>query len=301
MAVDASAPDTDADAADAADAEDAAIEAYLATVTRLAATDCAMCPRTFDTFEATLRHLESAHSFFFPDVRYVRDLRALYLYVCDKITVGRTCLTCGRAFASVRAVRDHMADKAHGRLPLTAGGGNRDDDDDDDGALDDGALDDDGADDGASDDGGTDAGSSARGCGEYEEFYDYSAMATVSGAPGHPDEMPLTEFTRRRPVGLAPGGFGIVLDDGCTLGHRDLRRYYRQHITERGTGGVSEEAREQIVTELRQRYRLLGLADTAGRQRETPKGSQRIIAKKRLDVGVKANKLQHFFRLQNPY
>jgi hypothetical protein len=58
-----------------------------------------------------MTHMTRAHSFFIPDVEYLKDLRGLIKYLGEKITIGYTCLWCngkGRGFHSAEGVRGHM-------------------------------------------------------------------------------------------------------------------------------------------------------------------------------------------------
>ena len=78
--------------------------------------DCIFCTEGFDTFEANLKHMMSAHSFFVPDMEYLMDLEGLIAYLQEKAAVYFECLKCngkGRAFQSLEAVRKHMVDKGH--------------------------------------------------------------------------------------------------------------------------------------------------------------------------------------------
>lgn len=53
------------------------------------------------------------HSFFIPDVEYLSDLEGFILYLVEKTTLARLCITCNRGFETAEAAHQHMADKGH--------------------------------------------------------------------------------------------------------------------------------------------------------------------------------------------
>jgi len=59
------------------------------------------------------------HSFFIPDVEYLKDLEGFIKYLGEKVGVGNVCLHCngkGRSFWSLEAVQAHMRDLSHCKL-----------------------------------------------------------------------------------------------------------------------------------------------------------------------------------------
>jgi pre-60S factor REI1 len=114
---------------------------------KLSPEDCLFCRNKSVDFEANMAHMTRAHSFFIPDIEYMKDLRGFIHYLGEKVSVGLTCLSCngvGRGFHSLEAVQSHMRDLSHCRLAY---------DDNED---------------------------------EYADFYDFDRMDEDKGAPERP-------------------------------------------------------------------------------------------------------------------
>eukprot|EP00040_Diaphanoeca_grandis_P001167 m.17661 g.17661 ORF g.17661 m.17661 type:complete len:470 (+) comp11599_c1_seq1:238-1647(+) len=78
--------------------------------------DCIFCTHKSENLEENLKHMTYQHGFFVPDIEYCVDLSGLIRYLQDKVTRYHLCLTCnskGRAFYSTEAARGHMFSKGH--------------------------------------------------------------------------------------------------------------------------------------------------------------------------------------------
>jgi len=130
---------------------------------------------------------------------------------------------------------------------------------------------------------------------EYADFYDYSR----SYPEGEEESEGMSE-----PPDLDTGAYQLVLPSGAVVGHRALARYYRQQLRPekavalRRTGGATSSR------DILHQYRLMGWT---GSNREQLKRTARDMmalrkhqTKDRMQLGMKANKLQHHFRQQNP-
>ncbi|KEP49676.1 C2H2 type zinc-finger protein [Rhizoctonia solani 123E] len=97
---------------------EATIDAKIAAArSKLSPSSCLFCPHTSDSIDTNLEHMFSAHSFFIPDAEYLTDLQGLVAYLGEKIAVGNVCIACpSREFRSMDAVRKHMIDKGHCRI-----------------------------------------------------------------------------------------------------------------------------------------------------------------------------------------
>lgn len=109
--------------------------------TRLTTSDCLFCPTKSDSLPSNLEHMSVAHGFFIPDAEYLVDLAGLLAYLGEKVAVGNVCIFCygrkrrnpntkakvikekdeaeeevGREFRSLEATRRHMVDKAHCKI-----------------------------------------------------------------------------------------------------------------------------------------------------------------------------------------
>ncbi|KAK6274253.1 hypothetical protein POUND7_011336 [Theobroma cacao] len=77
---------------------------------------CFMCDIDHDTIESCMVHMHKFHGFFIPDVEYLKDPEGLLTYLGLKVKRDFMCLYCNERchpFASLEAVRKHMAAKAH--------------------------------------------------------------------------------------------------------------------------------------------------------------------------------------------
>eukprot|EP00730_Choanoeca_flexa_P012420 TRINITY_DN4257_c0_g1_i1.p1 TRINITY_DN4257_c0_g1~~TRINITY_DN4257_c0_g1_i1.p1 ORF type:complete len:422 (+),score=122.07 TRINITY_DN4257_c0_g1_i1:90-1355(+) len=131
---------------------------------------------------------------------------------------------------------------------------------------------------------------------ELGDFYDFSST--------YPDDEMLTDEQRDEDLTLAtlpaPGqayrdGYELVLPSGRRAGHRSLNRYYKQHFK-------MEDQRDSVrIGRIAAQYRALGHKSVelpSERVRRDQAYGQRRFKNNHLDVGVKANKLQHHFREQ---
>lgn len=99
--------------------EEELIAQRIANAVKLTPEDCLFCKNKADDFEANMAHMTRVHSFFIPDIEYMKDLRGFIKYLGEKVSVGLTCLSCngtGRALHSLEAVQSHMRDLSHCRL-----------------------------------------------------------------------------------------------------------------------------------------------------------------------------------------
>ena len=96
---------------------------------------CLFCPRTFTTLETTLKHMSHNHAFYVPDLSYCIDVPGLLSQLAQDISLGNICIFCGHGFGGLvmgsetdielvkrarrglDAVRKHMIDKGHCRIP----------------------------------------------------------------------------------------------------------------------------------------------------------------------------------------
>ncbi|PVV00756.1 hypothetical protein BB560_004852 [Smittium megazygosporum] len=95
------------------------IQQKMKVARRLTPEECLFCENKAVSFEKNLVHMQKEHSFFIPDSEYLVDLPGLIEYLGEKITVANVCLYCngrGRGMRSLEAVRKHMTDKGHCKI-----------------------------------------------------------------------------------------------------------------------------------------------------------------------------------------
>ncbi|KAI1299681.1 hypothetical protein EDD11_006443 [Mortierella claussenii] len=263
---------------------------------RLEPTDCLFCTEKAETFESNVEHMTKKHGFFIPDIEYLVDLEGLIKYLGEKVSVGNICLYCngkGRQIRSLEAVRKHMVDKGHCKIPY-------------------------------------DTESEMM---EIVDFYDFrssypeeqqrkmleAAERMDRGEAGSRDEE-LLEMDDEEDVGagarLGEDEMELILPSGARLGHRSLNKYYRQNVK-------PEESRDSVlINRLLTHYtdhmgydlaltktkarsergqalvaRNDGEARWAHKQTSTFKDFRRIEEHK-ARVGQKQNKLQKHYRVQ---
>jgi pre-60S factor REI1 len=81
--------------------------------------ECIVCGHCDDDVDRLTSHAVAEHGFYIPDAEYA-NVAELMQYVAQKVGVGNACLRCDKVFESLAAVRNHMIDLGHGRLPLGA-------------------------------------------------------------------------------------------------------------------------------------------------------------------------------------
>ncbi|CAG8436674.1 6379_t:CDS:2 [Ambispora gerdemannii] len=253
----------------------------IASAVKLTELDCLFCVHKSSTFESNLQHMTKAHNFFIPDLEYLVDLRGLIKYLGEKITVGNICLYCGRGLRSTEAI-----DKGHCKVAY-----DREED-----------------------------------IMDIVDYYDFSSSypdeewEDIEDDEEVGDEEILVEdrsgeinakkLPERADVFYTDNETELILPSGARIGHRSLQRYYKQYLRPR-------EPREnatvnRLLTDYSRdfgyqrtsRTRESGImvthpvdknADTATRVAFKDKRRQHEFD---VRVGIKANKLQRYFRAQ---
>ncbi|KAF9646573.1 hypothetical protein BDM02DRAFT_3099582 [Thelephora ganbajun] len=87
---------------------------------RISPSQCLFCSvPAFKSINENVSHMASAHSFFIPDLEYLTDLSGLLSFLGERIAVDNTCIFClkkSKEFRSLDAVRKHMLDKGHCKI-----------------------------------------------------------------------------------------------------------------------------------------------------------------------------------------
>jgi len=228
---------------------------------------CLFCKSVLDSTEANVAHMSSNHSFFIPDLEFLIDLDGLLTYLGEKVGCGFICLWCnekGKAFHSVEAVQTHMKDKGHTKMFHEG-----------DALL------------------------------EYSDFYDYR--------PSYPDydsdkvqdtDMEVETGSQDDEVeveALDGDGYQLVLPSGATVGHRSLLRYYKQSLNPRFHNAVVCKQRV-AVQKLMSQYKALGWNGSCGEAAKLKAKdidfAYKAFHKRHMQLGIKANKMQHHYREQ---
>mmetsp|Transcript_41350 Transcript_41350/g.104261 ORF Transcript_41350/g.104261 Transcript_41350/m.104261 type:complete len:160 (+) Transcript_41350:48-527(+) len=146
----------------------------------------------------------------------------------------------------------------------------------------------------------------------FSDYYDYSSTYDQYDLgsddddedvdeEGKPDRMvERAERLGRNTVRLADNGLELVFADGTVVGHRSMRRYYKQSLR----APVEPQSSERSLV---RRHREMGLTTSASVTRyekahrqevKKAKAARHIQDKSSMRLGVKANKFQPHFRQQ---
>ena len=172
----------------------AAIDARIsAAAPQLEPTACLFCSFTGTDVSANLAHMRTEHSFVLPHSEELVDIPGVLSVLAAKIVLAQTCIACAREFRTVDAVRRHMTDKSHARLPFESVGDRE----------------------------------------EFAPFYNFVAVDWDGSGHMHGDdtgddaeESDLLD----NPV-LDDDPYTLRLPTGERIGHRSLARYYKQRLT----------------------------------------------------------------------
>ena len=228
------------------------------SIPTIAVDSCLFCPRVFNSLETTLNHMSRNHAFYIPDVSYCTDIPGLLTYLAQDISLGNICILCGHGFGGLvtgsetdselvkrskkgtEAVRKHMIDKGHCRIPW----------DTDDQRL------------------------------ELSDYYDYSSSyPDANGSKDEGTEMETEEWededgsdvdetdevvmdysavrrSTRKPMEedlgyrLQAGDieYELVLPNGQRIGHRALKGVYKQNVM-REHSYSCEDGRDELSSE----------------------------------------------------
>ncbi|XP_069111327.1 cytoplasmic 60S subunit biogenesis factor ZNF622-like isoform X2 [Argopecten irradians] len=267
-------PDSKMEVSDNEDSDAESFESW--DESTIALEECLFCSHVNKTLEDNVKHMTSKHSFFIPDAEFLVDLEGLITYLGEKVGSGHVCLWCndkGKTFHSSQAVQKHMLDKGHCKL-LHEG----------DAVY------------------------------EYTDFYDYrksypdyqeeefdeedeEASRGLEDVEMEEDGEDVEEEVEQKV--LSSENFELVLPSGATIGHRSLQKYYRQNLPQRESSRT-----KALLPNMLAHYKALGWTGAKGaiaqKRVKDLAFMQRLKFRQHVRLGVKANKMQHHFRNQNP-
>lgn len=223
--------------------------------------ECLFCGFVSSNLEDNVQHMSSHHGFFLPDAEFINDLDGLITYLGEKVGAGKICLWCDQKGKKFFNTRDVQRHMVDkGHCKL----------------LHEGDV-----------------------IFEYADFYDYtSSYPDAEDSDKNPEEVVNLEE-------LDTDGFSLTLPSGAIIGHRSLMNYYQQNLVP-----YHGEKTKKLLPKMLAHYKALGWTGTSGlqvagrlqvAQRVTDvKYMQRIRSRMHMQLGIKANKMRHRFRLQNP-
>lgn len=184
----------------------------LANRTEIPITTCLFCHAkkgaNFESLEENESHMFSHHGLYIPEQKYLVDKEGLIKYLGEKIGYGNVCLVCNYQGRNVEAVREHMLNKRHMKIPYESENEKL----------------------------------------EISEFYDFSSTydsnaVQVNGDEGDAEEGDWEDVSSGEEGddddeelppndnnALYQNNKELVLPSGAVIGHRSLARYYRQNL-----------------------------------------------------------------------
>ena len=85
---------------------------------KITALECLFCVHKSESVEKNLQHMKERHEFVLPEAESICNVKGLLEYLGEKVGVGHLCLWCQKGFSSIPAVRAHMVDRGHCRIPF---------------------------------------------------------------------------------------------------------------------------------------------------------------------------------------
>ncbi|CAF0971641.1 unnamed protein product [Didymodactylos carnosus] len=85
--------------------------------TALRVEECLFCSYQSSNLDENLSHMANDHTFFLPDIDYLKDVRSLVEHLDEKVGGYHVCLWCNKKqYRNVLAVQRHMIDKGHCKI-----------------------------------------------------------------------------------------------------------------------------------------------------------------------------------------
>ncbi|KAK4294540.1 hypothetical protein Pmani_032830 [Petrolisthes manimaculis] len=123
---------------------------------------------------------------------------------------------------------------------------------------------------------------------EYADFYDYSSSYPDAGQGPTPDDVVDQNV-------LYGNSYELVLPSGAVIGHRSLRRYYKQKLDPKSMAVVQRKSTGASMRSVMNSYRMLGWQGSTKveveRKRRDIKYWHHVRSKFQMQVSVKASKL----------
>lgn len=236
------------------------------------------------TVQANVDRMHRKYGFFIPDYEYLTDMTGLIGYCHEKIQLGNLCLYCHRTFRTSRSCIQHMRNKVHTKLRYEIGIDLEDLDvfydfteandaffnstihpklqgpttvsDDDEQANEENGGDDDQMDEENVDD-------------DDDDWDDVSEDDNeVDGDEENYEEMDddddlyrdYEEEVARMGWKITPLG-ELIFPDGRIIGHRGLRRYYKQRLSQHKETSIAVSAAKQAAGERLYRGRVYNISN----------------------------------------
>ncbi|BAO41918.1 zinc finger protein REH1 [Kluyveromyces marxianus] len=164
--------------------------------------ECIYCGKISRELEMNVKHMFSKHGLYIPERSYLVDLEGLLKYLADIIIQNNECLCCSYQGSSIESIRAHMDAKRHCMLPYESKAER--------------AL--------------------------VAQFYDFSSLENAEPATSENVEDIISDSEESKSndrddsinsnyalVRVDDSGVELQLDNGIKVGHRSMRRYYRQN------------------------------------------------------------------------
>ena len=228
----------------------------------LETTQCLFCPHFSTTFEDNMRHMTKSHSFFIPDLQYLTDLEALIGYLGEKVGLGKVCLYCNSKGKEFHSIEAVQKHMTDkGHCKIFYEG---------DDIL------------------------------EFSDFYDFTSSYPDVEVGNDAESFETEVSASEGALSVSENTGELCLPSGAKVGHRSLRRYYRQQLRP-----DQVKQNEIVVRGLMSDYKLLGWNGNIGEANRLKiqhiNKKNKVHKRQELKLKVKGNKLQAHFRPQVIY
>jgi pre-60S factor REI1 len=232
------------------------------------------------TVQTNVDRMHRKYGFFIPDYEYLTDMTGLVGYCHEKIQLGNVCLYCHRTFRTARSCIQHMHNKVHTKLRYELGIDLEDLDvfydfteanedflngtvhpklqgpamTSDNEACDDVSEEPDNSDEEGVDEEWEDVSEDENENDDDEESYDGMNDDDDDLYRGYEDEVAKMGW-KVTPLGE------LIFPDGRIIGHRGLRRYYKQRLSQSKQASVAVSAARQAAGERLYRGRVYNIGN----------------------------------------
>lgn len=79
--------------------------------------DCVYCGVHCNTVAENLDHMSVAHGLYVPERRYLENAAGLINFLIERIVISKRCMCCNFHGSSLESIRAHVASKSHCRIP----------------------------------------------------------------------------------------------------------------------------------------------------------------------------------------
>ncbi|KAF0990185.1 hypothetical protein HZS_1201 [Henneguya salminicola] len=222
---------------------------------------CLFCSKKYDQLSFLIKHMTRMHSFFIPDNPYLFDINGLIKHLYQRIKVENVCIYCGVKSKFFANVNDCQQHmREKGHCMLNVE--------------------------------------------DLENIY-YIHYDYTSSYPAEMDGDPTQKSSHASNLIVDPDTFDLITPSGNRIGHRSLRVYFNQYLSAQSDDTyhncIPIKCHDQLLPLFSARTGFSHVVTTRSRSIFRDRASE-VRKNKAFDLlnGLNSNKLQKYFRCQNP-